>query len=413
MERIILHSDLNSCYASIETMLDPSLKGRPVAVGGSAENRHGIILAKSREAKLAGVKTGEVIWQAREKCPSLIVIPPHFNEYMKYTEIVREIYRRYTDLIEPFGLDEAWLDVSGSTRIFGGGEKIAENIRRTVKYETGLTVSIGVSFNKVFAKIGSDLKKPDAVTVIDRPGFREKLWPLPASVMIGVGRATSQKLAKYGIYTLGELAGCEPEWLVKLLGKAGGELWIFANGLDVSRVKPDGFRPPVKSVGHGITCKADLVDATEVWRVFLQLSQSVNKSLHDYRLLATCVQICIRDCRLFCRLYQRKLAIPTQSATELAKAAIELFSENYSWSFDVRSVTIRATELIPDDSPVQTDLFTDIRAHERREKIDSAVLDIRRRFGNNSIFNACLMEEKKIPHSGTLEKAVMPSVMFK
>jgi DNA polymerase-4 len=412
MDRVILHSDLNACYASIECMLDPSLKGKPVAVAGSVENRHGIILAKSQEAKICGVKTAEAIWQAQLKCPKLIIIPPHFNEYIKYSKDVRDIYRRYTDLIEPFGLDEAWLDVSGSTMLFGNGEKIANDIRRTVKYELGLTVSVGVSFNKVFAKMGSDLKKPDAVTVISRDEFKEKLWALPASDMIGVGRATSAKLAGFGVHTLGELAACDREWLIKIFGKGGNELWTFANGLDISRVKPDGFQTPVKSVGHGITCSSDLVDANEVWRVFLQLSQNVNRSLCDYKLLASGIQITIKDCNLFGRQFQKKLKIPTQSAIEMARAAIELFNENYTWNYDVRAVTIRAIDLISSKEPSQINLFVDTSTHEKQEKIDSAVLEIRRRFGKNIIFNACLMSEDKMPDSNPKE-SVMPSYMFR
>ncbi len=221
MERVILHSDLNACYASIECMLNPELRGKPVAVAGCVEDRHGIILAKSQEAKVCGVKTAEAVWQAKLKCPDLSVVPPHFEEYVKYSSMVRDIYRRYTDLIEPFGLDEAWLDVTGSQRLFGNGETIAHSIREAVKTELELTVSIGVSFNKVFAKLGSDLKKPDAVTVITREDFKEKLWKLPAVEMIGVGRATFQKLNSFGIYTIGDLANCDKDWITKQLGKCG------------------------------------------------------------------------------------------------------------------------------------------------------------------------------------------------
>ena len=279
MERVILHSDLNACYASIECMLNPLLKGKPVAVAGSVEERHGIILAKSQEAKVCGVRTGEAVWQAKLKCPDIVLVPPHYDEYIKYSSFVRDIYRRYTDLIEPFGLDEAWLDVTGSQRLFGNGWQIAENIRETVKSELDLTVSIGVSFKKVFAKLGSDLKKPDAVTVITREDFKEKLWNLPAVEMIGVGRATFAKLNSYGIYTIGDLANCDRDWITRQLGKNGTELWIFANGFDTSRVKPDGYREPVKSIGHGITCSEDLVNAGEVWKVFLSLSQDVQRRL--------------------------------------------------------------------------------------------------------------------------------------
>ena len=412
MERVILHSDLNACYASIECMLDPSLRDKPVAVAGNVEDRHGIILAKSQQAKECGVKTGEAIWQARLKCPDLVLVPPHYDEYIKYSYMVRDIYRRYTDLIEPFGLDEAWLDVGGSQRIFGNGKEIAESIRETVKYELGLTVSIGVSFNKVFAKLGSDLKKPDAVTVITKDDFKEKLWNLPACEMLGVGRATFSKLNSYGIHTIGELAACDMEWMTSHFGKCGTELWIFANGLDTSRVKPDGYRTPIKSVGHGITCSADLVDVTEVWRVFLSLSQDVHRRLTEYKLKACGVQITVKDCNLFCRQFQKKLSIPTRSASELAVAAIELFTKNYNWKYDVRAVTVRAIDLIDSDSPSQLDLFSDMSRHEKIQKIDDTVLALRRRFGKDVIFNACLMQEEKIPH-GNPEESVMPMRMFR
>ena len=270
---------MNSFYASVECMLNPSLKGKPVAVGGSAESRHGIILAKSQEAKACGVKTGEALWQAREKCSDLIIIEPHYEEYMKYSEKAHEIYRRYTDLIEPFGLDECWLDVTSSLSLFGSGAVIAESIRETVKFELGLTVSIGVSFNKIFAKLGSDLKKPDAVTCIEKANFREKIWPLPASDLLGVGRATTKKFESCGIITIGDLAKTDVDFLRRRFGKCGEQLWVYANGLDSSRVKHDSYLREIKSIGHGITCVSDLVSTDEVWKVFLQLSQDVSRRL--------------------------------------------------------------------------------------------------------------------------------------
>lgn len=412
MERVILHSDLNACYASIECMLNPELREKPVAVAGSIEDRHGIILAKSQEAKERGVKTGEAIWEAKQKCRDLITVTPHYDEYIRYSNLVRDIYRRYTDLIEPFGLDEAWLDVTGSQRLFGTGEQIANDIRKTVKYELGLTVSVGVSFNKVFAKLGSDLKKPDAVTVITRDDFKEKLWHLPANEMIGIGRATYKRLEGFGIHTIGELAACRKEWVTAQLGKCGTELWMFANGFDTSRVKPDGYRAPIKSIGHGITCSADLVDANEVWRVFLSLSQDVNRRLSHYNLKASGVQITVKDCNLFSRQFQKKLPIATQSATELARAAIELFTSNYRWNYDVRAVTVRAIDLIDADTPAQLDFFSDMKKHEKMQKIDDTVLELRRRFGKDAIFNACLMQEEKIPQGNPTE-SVMPMRMFR
>ena len=412
MERVILHSDLNACYASIECMLNPQLRGKPVAVAGSVEERHGIILAKSQEAKVCGVKTGEAVWQAKLKCPDMIVVPPHYDEYIKYSSLVRDIYRRYTDLIEPFGLDEAWLDVTGSQRLFGNGWQIAESIRETVKSELSLTVSIGVSFNKVFAKLGSDLKKPDAVTVITREDFKEKLWKLPAVEMIGVGRATFAKLNSFGIHTIGDLANCDRDWITKQLGKNGTEIWIFANGFDTSRVKPDGYKEPVKSIGHGITCSEDLVNAGEVWRVFLSLSQDVQRRLTGCGLKACGVQITVKDCRLFCSQFQKKLAIPTRSASELAREAMELFKKRYEWKNNVRAVTIRAIDLIEINAPAQLDFFSDVSKHEKIQKIDDTVLALRRRFGKNAIFNACLMLEGKMP-GGHPEESVLPMRMYR
>lgn len=393
-------------------MLNPSLKGKPVAVGGSAESRHGIILAKSQEAKRCGVKTGEALWEARQKCRDLIIIEPHFDEYMKYSEFAHEIYRRYTDLIEPFGLDECWLDVSASSAAFGDGERIAQEIRETVKFELGLTVSIGVSFNKIFAKLGSDIKKPDAVTCIGKEGFKEQIWTLPASDLLGVGRSTTKKLENYGIFTIGQLAKTDLSFLRRVFGKCGEQLWVYANGLDASRVKPDGYSRIVKSVGHGITCIADLVNADEVWKVFLQLSQDVSRRLKEQSLSAKGVQISVKDNQLISRQFQMILPLATQSAIELAKAAIELFNSNYKWNFDVRAVTVRAINLQEADSPSQLDLFNDWSKHDKQEKIDNAVMDIRRRFGKQAIFNCCLMQEKKIPHHKP-EISVMPSPMFK
>lgn len=231
--RTILHSDLNCFYASVEMMLNPALRDKAVAVCGSTENRHGIVLAKSEKAKKAGVKTGMVNWEAKQLCPNLIVVPPQYDQYKKYSELTKNIYRRYTDLVEGFGMDEAWCDVTGCQKT---GVEIAEEIRRSVREELGMTVSIGVSFNKIFAKLGSDMKKPDAITIITEDDFKEKVWPLSASELLYVGPATSRKLASYGIHTIGELAATDTEFLRRLLGVNGLSIWRFAAGLDHSRV---------------------------------------------------------------------------------------------------------------------------------------------------------------------------------
>lgn len=412
VKRVILHSDLNACFASIECMLDPSLKGKPVAVGGSVEMRHGIILAKSQEAKVCGVKTGEALWQAKQKCPDLIIVPPHYEQYVKYSHLAHDIYLRYTNLVEPFGLDECWLDVTENTKFFCSGLEIAEEIRAAMKRELGLTVSIGVSFNKIFAKLGSDMKKPDAITCIGYDEYKEKVWPLPCSDLLGVGRATTKKLESRGIITIGDIAKSERDYLRRFLGVCGEELWVFANGLDCSRVKNYEYTVPAKSVGHGITCSSDLVSSDEVWKVMLELSQNVSKRLKAAKLSACAVQIGIRDNQLSTVQFQAPVPIATQSAIEIAKAGIELFNKNYKWNCDIRSVTVRAIDLQPEDSPCQLDLFCDRKKHERQEKIDNTVMNIRRRFGEKSIFNCCLIDESKIPHHKP-DHVTLPSPMFK
>lgn len=407
MERVILHSDINNCYASIECLYDESLRGKAVAVAGSVEARHGIVLAKSEPAKRCGVKTGDTVWQAQKKCRDLIVVPPHFDRYVKYSELVRGIYRRYTDEIEPFGLDEAWLDVTGSRSLFGDGVQIANDIRTRIREEFGLTVSVGVSFNKVFAKLGSDMKKPDAVTEITRQDFREKIWNLPVTDMLGCGRATVQKLKQYGVHTIGQLAACDVRFLTNVFGKGGEMLWRYANGLDAARVCPDGFVPVSKSIGHGATCVRDLQTPREVWLVMLSLSQEIGRRLFAEHLAATAVQISVKNNALFVRQYQHPLPLPTQSAFELAQAAFSLFQSVYRWELPVRAVTVRAISLTDAAAPVQTDLFSDFARHTQQEKIDAAVRNIRARYGKGSIFNACLLCETAIPH-GAPEYAVLP-----
>lgn len=283
MERVILHSDLNCFYASVEMMLNPALRGKAVAVCGATESRHGIVLAKSELAKKRGVKTGMVNWEARQCCPDIIMVPPQYDEYLKYSKLTRAIYERYTDQVEGFGMDECWCDISGSQTVFGDGMQIAEEIRETVKAELGLTVSIGVSYNKIFAKLGSDLKKPDAITGISSDNFREKIWPLPASDLLYVGRATTKKFDSYGIHTIGDIANQSQDFLKRLLGVNGIALWTYANGLDTSRVMPGDYESPVKSVGHGITCNADLENNEEVWKVMLELSQDIGHRLRFTR----------------------------------------------------------------------------------------------------------------------------------
>lgn len=410
LERVILHSDLNSFYASVEMMLDPSLRGKAVAVCGAAEERHGIVLAKSDLAKKAGVKTGMVNWEARQLCKDLIMVPPHYDQYLKYSKLTQSIYQRYTDLIEPFGMDECWLDVTGCG-VYGDGMEIAEKIRRSCREELGLTVSIGVSYNKIFAKLGSDLKKPDAITEIRRDTYQEQIWPLDCSEMIYCGRATTAKLAKYGIHTIGDVAQTDPMFLKRLLGINGLSLWRYANGTDQSRVMHRDFVSPVKSIGHGITCTADLENDEEVWKVILELSQDVGHRLRVHELSARGVQLFVRGHDLGGSQFQCKLPFKTQLPSEIGAAAYMLFQERYHWGSKVRAVCVRVIDLVPQKDPDQLSLFVDAARLERRERLEDAVEDLRRRFGKHAITYGILLGDLKMPDDGR-HSVKMPGLMY-
>jgi len=411
-ERAILHSDLNSFYASVEMMLDPSLRGKAVAVCGSTEERHGIVLAKSDLAKKAGVKTGMANWEARSVCCDLIMVPPQYDQYLKYSKLTQAIYQRYTDLIEPFGMDECWLDVTGSQKVFGSAMYIAEKIRQETREELGLTVSIGVSFNKVFAKLGSDMKKPDAITEIRSDEFKEKVWPLNVNEMIYCGPATTKKLARFGVVTIGQLAQLDPGFLKLLLGVNGVALWQYANGLDQSRVMHRDVVSPVKSIGHGITCITNLENEDEVWRVMLSLCQDIGHRLRCHELTARGVQIAIRGDDLFGSQFQCKLPISTQLPSEIAAAAFRLFKDKYQWYHKVRAVTVRAIDLAPkNDVSDQLSIFIDTAKLQVRERLEDAIEEIRERFGKQAITYATLLGDIKMPEDGR-EKVRMPGIMY-
>ena len=408
--RTILHSDMNAFYYSVEAMLDPKLRGKAVAVCGSTENRHGIVLAKSELAKKAGVKTGMANWEARQCCPDLIMVPPHYDQYVKYSRLAHEIYCRFTDQVEPYGMDECWVDVTGS-RVCGNGMEIAQKIRKDIREELGLTVSIGVSFNKIFAKLGSDRKKPDAVTEITADNYKEKVWPLPVTDLLYVGSATGRKLTRYGVRTIGALASTDPETLRGWFGVNGIMLWRFASGLDESRVMPVDYVSPVKSVGHGITCSADLTTPEEVFKVLLELSQDVGHRLRLHELSACGVQISIRDKNLCYFQYQCPLPARTQLPGEIAKAGYQLFRKRYFWNNPVRAVTIRAIRLVPQNSGEQLSLFLDNERREKRVRLEDAVEDIRRRFGKKAITYGILMGDLKMPEDKR-DMVRMPSMMY-
>lgn len=411
MQRFILHSDANCFYASVEMLLNPALHGKAVAVCGSVENRHGIVLAKSELAKKAGVKTGQANWEAKQTCPGLIVVPPQYDQYCKFSALLRNIYLRYSNDVESFGMDECWIDITPICSSFQEAERIANEIRESVKSELGITVSVGVSFNKILAKLGSDMKKPDAVTVLDDTNWREQVWPLAASEILYVGRATTRKLTKYGVNTIGDLARTEPDILRSWFGKNGIALWVYANGLDQSRVMPVGFHPEVKSVGHGITCSRDLLNEAEVWLVMLELSQDIGHRLRQYHLAAKGVQIFVRNHDLYGEQFQMRLPYPTQSPLEVAQAGRLLFGTRYKWNNDVRAITIRAINLIDSDGPVQLDVFGDWDTRLKQQRLDDCIDQIRGRFGNRSIVSASLLDTLPIPDDDR-DMVRMPGLMY-
>lgn len=390
-ERTILHCDLNNFFASVECLSHPEYKDVPMAVCGSVEERHGIVLAKNEKAKKFGVKTAEAVWEAQVKCPELVIASPHYDEYLKYSKLVKSIYEEYTDRVESFGMDECWLDVSGNTLIFGSGREIAEEIRKRIKSEVGLTISVGVSFNKVFAKLASDMKKPDAVTVIDRKNFRSIVWNLPANDMIGVGKATKKKLDSIGIYTLGDLAKNDPSMLRLIFGKSGEQLWRFAAGKDTSPVLSKNDIPPAKSVGRSVTCAHDLKSTDEVSTVMLYLTGKVAESLRKNHAMATSVQIHIRDENLLVRECQAPLSQPTRIVEMLFSLGMELFSKTWKWEKNIRSIGIRACELVDENCFLQYNLFYNSLRYDKLERLESKVFDICNKYGKNAVFRASTM----------------------
>ncbi len=384
-ERIILHCDLNNFFASVTLLENQTLMGMPVAICGSKAERHGIVLAKNEIAKKYGVKTAEAIWQAKGKCPDLVILPPNYEEYERFSVAARNIYAKYTDKIEPFGIDECWLDVTGSTMLFGSGEEIADKIRREIKETLGITVSVGVSFNKVFAKLGSDMKKPDAVTVIAPDTFKEQIYSLPVSDLLFAGRKTAEKLNSVGVFSVGDLTLVSDETLRRLLGKNGIELKNHALGLDNSPVADMNAKTTPKSIGKSVTGAQDFKDNDDVWATLLTLSEEIAEKLRRENLYAGGVQVHIRDANLTTREPGRALKMPTDMAPTIAEAAMDIFTDNYFWEIPLRSVGVRAINLKKDCYAEQTDIFSDAKHSAKIEKIEDSIHSIREKYGKNSL----------------------------
>lgn len=396
-ERCILHCDLNNFYASVACHDNPSLKGKAVAVAGSEELRHGIILAKNELAKKYGVKTAEPIWQAKLKCPDLVLVEPDFDRCYYFSKKAFEIYERYTDMIEPFGIDENWLDVTGSRRLFGTEMEIAEEIRRTVKAELGLTISVGVSFNKVFAKLGSDLNKPDGITEIRPDNFKEKIWDLPADMLLGVGNSTAAKLRRISVLTIRDLAIAPDKTITALLGKNGEMLKRFANGLENSPVKKSDFVCVPKSIGRSVTHFEDITDFTTAKRLILKMSEEVARELRKWDMEANGVCLSVKNAELITSEVSRKQICAVQSANSLCDEAYKLLCEYWDGKMPIRAIGVRATMLESYNPLYQFNLFEDRVKQFRHEKIERSVDSLRQRYGETSIVRASLLDDVKAP----------------
>ena len=390
MDRIIFHCDCNSFYASVELLDHPDLRHLPVAVCGDPESRHGIILAKNEPAKAFGIKTAETVWQARKKCPELVLLPAHHKKYAEMSKRVNAIYEKYTDLVEPFGIDESWLDVTGSVHLFGGDPvALADTLRRRVRSELGITISVGVSFNKVFAKLGSDYRKPDATTHITRENFRSIVWPLPVGDLLYVGHAAKNVFHRFQINTIGDLAVFDRDALFTMLGKNGAQLHDFANGLDHASVAPAGLYTPPKSVGNGMTFPKNLCGEQEIRAGITLLSDQVAARLRGHGMKCCCVSLAIRDPDFRDSSRQKQILSPTNLSREISQYAWELAQESWNMNNPVRALTVTALTLIPEgQAGAQMDLLseTDQTLHrEKLERLENAMDSIRAKFGKGAI----------------------------
>ncbi len=393
-DRVILHCDCNSFFASVETVLNPQYKNVPMAVCGSVEDRRGIVLAKNELAKAYNIQTAETVFSAKKKCPSLVIAEPHHKLYSEFSHRVNDIYKQYTDMVEPFGIDESWLDVTGSQKLFGSGFEIAKRISEEVKSKIGITLSIGVSFNKVFAKLGSDYKKPDAITVISRDNFRSIVYPLPVSSLLFVGKKTEAVLMRMGIRTIGELAECSAAILTEKLGKAGEMLHIYSTGADDSEVAPSAPED-TKSVSNGITFRHDLHSLDE-YRIGIEyLSEEVGKRLREKGLKCSTVQLTIKDEYLRSIQRQRPQNPSSDIGSEIAKSAFEILKSEWNIGKPIRMLTVSAANLVSANSlSEQISLFdqTNEQLRDKKRKSEKTIDKIRQKYGDDAIIKGAVID---------------------
>lgn len=386
-QRWILHCDCNSFFASVELLEHPELQDKPVAVCGSTDDRHGIILAKNEAAKKYGIQTAETVWQAKRKCPVLQLLAPHMHKYRAMSQRINAIYARYTDLVEPFSVDESWLDVTHSYRLFAPGPvELADAIRAAVRRETGVTISVGVSFTKVFAKLGSDFQKPDATTFLPRQAIPTRVWPLPASELLFVGRHTAAALRQHGIATIGQLAAAPPAYLEGFLGKMGLQLSQAARGENDSPVTPYGYQEEPKSVGNGMTFRRDLVSGADIRLGVGVLADSVAARLRRAGKRCTAVQVILKDVQLRCISRQCQLPYATDLEQDIAAAALRLVAENWPEGKPIRMLTVTAMHLTEEELPAQTEMLKPPPVPSaKRARLERAMDAIRQKHGQGSL----------------------------
>lgn len=402
MEKFILHSDLNNFYASVESLYNPEIRNKGVVVVGDEEKRHGVVLAKNYIAKSYGIKTGDTVWEARQKCGvELVCVPARFDLYLEVSRMVKSIYREYSDRVESFGIDESWIDISHIANTYEEAEKIANNIRCRIIAEIGLTVSIGVSFNKIFAKLGSDLKKPNATVVISEDNYKNKVWPLPVEDLLYVGRATSKKLKRANIQSIGDLANADRKYLKLTLGKMGEVLHDFANGLDNSEVSKVSDKEKIKSFGNSTTCPINLSDEDQVRSIIYMLSESVASRMRERGYYARGISLWVKDCEL--NSFDRQAIMPsiTNVSEDIAKGCMELFREHFHWHLDIRALGVRVTHLT--DGEYQDDLFHSAEKLKKKQSLEMVIEGLRGRYGYNIIRRGNILSYEELsplnPHS--------------
>ncbi|MDE6189058.1 MAG: DNA polymerase IV, partial [Clostridia bacterium] len=389
--RRILHCDANNFYASVECMLDPTLKDKAVAVSGNPDKRHGIILAKNQKAKACGIKTGEVIWEAKRKCPDLVLVPPQYDKYVEFSNKIFDIYCEYTDRVEPFGIDECWLDVSGSMRLFPSAEHIADELRSRIKKEIGITISVGVSFNKIFAKLGSDMKKPDATTVIDENNYKDKVWSLDIGDLLMIGRHTAQKLKNVGINTIGDLANTNPKILVDKFGVNGQKMYENANGINDEPVRLYYEKHIPKSIGNSTTLPKDLTSRSEAKAVIMALCEMVGVRLRRHGFIAGGLHLGVRFNDLNFIGKQVKLPMKINSANTLCDYAMKIY-DTLKLHLPIRLLSVSAYDLSSDDENVQLSMLEDVERNDKLARLDKSLDEIRDKYGYEALKSASLLE---------------------